>query len=147
MTDLLTDVIADQMAKDGVLIPEDQWDPDGVYDNCPTDGSAAAEVGALATIFGGAIVDRANPFGGKRKGPSNRASNVDKGIPESALGPSGKPKIHVKNHPTRKRAQDAAQDRSRRGGTPREDSNPTVGDPHFHPDGSYSREHHTYPKR
>jgi hypothetical protein len=27
--------------------------------------------------------------------PKERAKNIAKGIPESALGPSGKPKIHV----------------------------------------------------
>ena len=76
---------------------------------------------------------------------ANRAASRAKGIPDSQIGPSGKPKIHVKEHATRKRAEDAAQDRSRRGTAPEEHSNPTVGDPHFHPSGSNSREHHTYP--
>jgi hypothetical protein len=37
-----------------------------------------------------------------------RAENIKKGIPESRLGPSGKPKIHVTKHATRKQAKDAA---------------------------------------
>jgi RHS repeat-associated protein len=76
---------------------------------------------------------------------ANRAASRAKGIPDSKLGPSGKPKILVSKHATRKRAEDAAQDRSRRGKAPEEHSNPTTGDPHFHPSGSNSREHHTYP--
>jgi hypothetical protein len=74
-----------------------------------------------------------------------RAENIAKGIPEKVLGPSGKPKIYVKAHATRKKAQDAAVGRGRRGAAPEEHSNPTVGDPHFHPSGSNSREHHTFP--
>jgi RHS repeat-associated protein len=76
-----------------------------------------------------------------------RAKNIAKGIPESQLGPSGKPKIHVSEHATRKGAHDAAQERSRRGQSPEEHSNPTTGKPHYHPSGSHSREHHTYPKK
>jgi len=77
---------------------------------------------------------------------AERAQNMANGIPAAQLGPSGKPKIHVKEHATRKRAQDAAQAESRRGIAPEEHSNPTVGDPHYHPSGSHHREHHTYPR-
>jgi hypothetical protein len=77
---------------------------------------------------------------------AERAQNMASGIPASQLGPSGKPKIHVKEHATRKRAQDAAQAESRRGVAPEEHSNPTVGDPHYHPSGTRHREHHTYPR-
>lgn len=86
-------------------------------------------------------------FAARGTAAADRAANVARGIPESQLGPSGKPKIHVKEHATRKRAEDAALDRSRRGEAPEEHSNPTKGDPHFHPSGSNSREHHTYPGR
>jgi hypothetical protein len=82
---------------------------------------------------------------GRAEAAAERAKNTARGIPEAKLGPSGKPKIHVKEHATRKRAEDAAQDRSRRGSAPEEHSNPTTGDPHFHPSGSNDREHHTYP--
>ncbi|MBL9007201.1 MAG: hypothetical protein JNJ46_23290 [Myxococcales bacterium] len=77
---------------------------------------------------------------------AERAQHLANGIPASQLGPSGKPKIHVKEHATRKRAQDAAQAESRRGVAPEEHSNPTVGDPHYHPSGSRHREHHAYPR-
>ncbi len=78
----------------------------------------------------------------------NRKENLDKDIPENALGPSGKPKINTKKHTTKKRAKDAAQERSRKGGKPEHHQNPTKGeDPHFHPDGKKHREHHTYPKK
>jgi hypothetical protein len=84
---------------------------------------------------------------GGTRAAAERAKNTARGIPESQIGPSGKPKIHVKEHATRKRAEDAAQDRSRRGTAPEEHSNPTKGDPHFHPSGSNSREHHAYPRK
>jgi len=78
---------------------------------------------------------------------AERAKNMAAGIPASQLGPSGKPKIHVKEHATRKQAQEAAQARSQRGLSPEEHSNPTFGEPHYHPSGSRQREHHAYPRR
>lgn len=78
---------------------------------------------------------------------AERAKNMANGIPASQLGPSGRPKILVKEHATRKQAQDAAQARSQRGVAPEEHSNPTVGEPHYHPSGSRHREHHAYPRR
>jgi hypothetical protein len=101
------------------------------------------EVGDSHTYFVGAASLWAHNTG--NCAAQTRAENIARGIPESELGPSGMPKIHVKQHPTRKRAQDAAQGRSRRGSAPEEHSNPTVGDPHYHPSGSNHREHHTYP--
>ena len=65
------------------------------------------------------------------------------------LGPSGKPKIHEVDSPTRKGAKDAA--RSAGKGTPVEHTNPTRGNPHFHPTGADgekipSSPHYTYPQ-
>jgi RHS repeat-associated protein len=65
------------------------------------------------------------------------------------LGPSGKPKIHEVDSPTRKGAKDAA--RSAGKGTPVEHPNPTRGNPHFHPTGADgekipSSPHFTYPQ-
>jgi RHS repeat-associated protein len=108
-------------------------------------GDYASAVGTLASMGPGKASTPSLGVAAKSGSAAERANNVAKGIPESQLGPSGKPKIHIKEHSTRKEAQDAAQDRSRRGGTPEQHSNPTVGDPHYHPDGSNSREHHTYP--
>jgi RHS repeat-associated protein len=113
-----------------------------------------AKAGRLAMAMKKA--DKVTPDAGKVSGlaakvsrsstaDANRAASRAKGIPDSQLGPSGKPKILAKKHATRKRAEDTAQDRSRRGTAPEEHSNPTTGDPHFHPSGSNSREHHTYP--
>jgi len=79
---------------------------------------------------------------------NHRKDNRDKGIPDSALGPSGKPKIHVTKHSSRKKARDAAGDRSNKSGRPEHHNNPTKNeDPHFHPEGSNHREHHTYPPK
>ncbi len=47
------------------------------------------------------------------------------------MGPSGKPKIHKKRHPTRKRAKDAA--RQEGDGKPVSHPSPTKGRRHFHP--------------
>ncbi len=78
----------------------------------------------------------------------NRKANIAKGIPESVLGPSGKPKIHEVELSSRKRAEDSAKSRSQRGQKPEHHPNPLDGRrPHFHPGGGNSREHHTYPKK
>jgi len=80
---------------------------------------------------------------------TERARNIEKGIPAKDLGPSGKPKRHFVEHPTRKRAQDAARTDAGKGGTTVEHSNPREGDPHFHgqtQSGEKCRTHHEYPK-
>ncbi len=81
------------------------------------------------------------------KKTKNVADAEKKGIPKDQLGPSGKPKVHVVQHPTEKRAKDAA-----RQGNPAKDASPKKGGPHYHPtnrDGSRKRGkqniHHEYP--
>jgi RHS repeat-associated protein len=79
---------------------------------------------------------------------AKRAENIKKGIPESALGSSGKPKIHNVEHSTRKEAfEDAQQDG---GGAPMNHPHPAVGKPHYHPtDGAGEKipgVHHNYPR-
>lgn len=59
-----------------------------------------------------------------------RAKNIAKGIPESQLGPSGKPKIHTVDHATRKRAKDAARRDGK--GNPILHPNDVDQPPHFH---------------
>jgi RHS repeat-associated protein len=59
-----------------------------------------------------------------------REANLAKGIPASRLGPSGKPKIHVIDHSTRKRAEDAA--RQQGAGKPIHHPNDSGQPPHFH---------------
>jgi RHS repeat-associated protein len=79
---------------------------------------------------------------------AERARNVDKGIPESELGPSGKPKIHNVEHSTRKGAREAADQAG--GGPPMNHPNPAVGKPHYHPTDSAGDKipgvHHNYPR-
>lgn len=87
----------------------------------------------------------------KRSRPSEadkeREKNKAKGIPESALGPSGKPKIIKPKHTSKKTAEDSAVSDGRRGEAPDHHPNPVEGDPHFHPSGSNHRVHHSYPKK
>lgn len=61
-----------------------------------------------------------------------RAKNVAKGIPESRLGPSGKPMVHTVEHSTRKAAREAAEREAPAGGSARFDAHPQDGQkPHF----------------
>ncbi|MFA5982401.1 MAG: RHS repeat-associated core domain-containing protein [Methylococcaceae bacterium] len=54
-----------------------------------------------------------------------------KEVPKSALGPSGKPKIHNVDHPNRKSAKDAARNDGQ--GPPMHHPSLEVGGPHYHP--------------
>ena len=80
--------------------------------------------------------------------PETRAGNVAKGVPESQLGPSGKPKVHVVDHGgDRKGAKDAARAEVGSGGTTANHTSPTVGKDHYHGEtqsGDKSRTHHEY---
>ena len=80
--------------------------------------------------------------------PETRAGNVAKGVPESQLGPSGKPKIHVVDHGgDRKGAKDAARAEVGSGGTATNHTSPAVGKDHYHGEtqsGEKSRTHHEY---
>jgi uncharacterized protein RhaS with RHS repeats len=82
---------------------------------------------------------------------AERERSRAKGIPDSEIGPSGKPKTHIIPKGTRKGADDAAKKQTARGRRPMEHSNPARGDPHFHPVGpdgeKISGPHFTYPKR
>jgi RHS repeat-associated protein len=80
---------------------------------------------------------------------AERAKNTAKGIPESELGPSGKPKIHVVEHSTQKQAKDAARAEVGKGGTTVKHPSPEEGGPHYHgrtQEGETSRIHHEYPE-
>jgi hypothetical protein len=76
----------------------------------------------------------------------NRQKARDKGIPDSVLGPSGKPKIHNVDHPNKKSAKDAAKNDGQ--GSPMHHPSPTVGKPHYHPTDSSGNKkpgvHHNY---
>jgi hypothetical protein len=80
---------------------------------------------------------------------AERAKNIAKGIPESELGPSGKPKIHVVEHSTQKQAKDAARAEVGKGGTTVKHPSPQEGGPHYHGEtqqAERSRIHHEYPE-
>ena len=87
---------------------------------------------------------------GEKTAAATRADNVAKGIPESQLGPSGKPKIHVVDHGgQRKEAKDAARAEVGKGGTTENHTTPAVGKDHYHgvtQSGEKSRVHHEYDK-
>jgi RHS repeat-associated protein len=83
-----------------------------------------------------------------------RAKNIAKGIPESELGPSGKPKRHFVQHASEKRAKDAARATEGKGGTTVKHASPSEGEPHYHGQsqkdaqsgkGNHNRVHHEYP--
>jgi uncharacterized protein RhaS with RHS repeats len=81
---------------------------------------------------------------------ANKADNLAKGVPESALGPSGKPKINVKKHSSLKKSKDAAQARAGKGGTTVKHQSPAKGGPHHHgvkQNGTKNRTHDEYPKK
>ena len=61
----------------------------------------------------------------------NKEKSKIKGVPDSEIGPSGKPKIHKKKFPRGKAAEEAATKAGK--GKPIHHSNPTKGKPHFHP--------------
>ncbi len=69
-------------------------------------------------------------------------------IPQDQIGPSGKPKVHVKKHPSLKKAKDAARARAGKGGTTVKHPTPRKGKGHFHgkkQDGTKIRIHDEFP--
>ena len=88
--------------------------------------------------------------GGQCSGPLQGMDQpgVEKAEPAPNPGPSGKPRIHKRRHPTRKRAKEAAE---REGpGKPIQHPNPRRGRPHFHPTDETGEKipggtHHEYP--
>jgi RHS repeat-associated protein len=109
--------------------------------------AAHAAEGAKAV---GAAADAAKGVakGAEQTAAATRAENVAKGIPESQLGPSGKPKVHVVDHGgNRKEAKDAARAEVGSGGTTANHTSPAVGKDHYHGEtqsGEKSRIHHEY---
>lgn len=94
--------------------------------------AAHAAEGAKAV---GAAADAAKGVakGAEQTAAATRAENVAKGIPESQLGPSGKPKVHVVDHGgNRKEAKDAARAEVGSGGTTANHTSPAVGKDHYH---------------
>jgi RHS repeat-associated protein len=88
------------------------------------------------------------PKGGEAA--AERAENIKKGIPESQLGPSGKPKIHTVDHSTKKAAKDAARQDGK--GAPIHHPNDKGQPPHYHAVDEAGKKigkqspHHNYPE-
>lgn len=100
------------------------------------------------------IVSPATPKDGDKSAASGeREKDRTKGIPDSQLGPSGKPKMHNVDHNTRKAAAEAAGRDVPKGGKVRNDASPANSKqgPHFqaeNPDGANAKPviHHHYPE-
>ena len=79
---------------------------------------------------------------------AEREKSKAKGVPECEIGPSGKPKIHVKKHSSRKKAKDSASQEG--SGPPMHHPSPTRGGPHYHPTDANGNKipgpHHEYPR-
>ncbi|MEQ9003770.1 MAG: RHS repeat-associated core domain-containing protein, partial [Pseudomonadales bacterium] len=92
----------------------------------------AAGIGIKAAREAGEVGARTGKTAGNAEAAGARAENVAKGIPESRLGPSGKPKVHSVQHSTRKSALEAAKRQAGRDGSVRNDAHPKDGQrPHF----------------
>jgi RHS repeat-associated protein len=103
---------------------------------------------ALGAVAKSAEAAKGTATRAEKSAATSRAENVAKGIPESQLGPSGKPKIHVVDHGgKRKEAKDAAREEVGSGGTTANHTSPAVGKDHYHGEthsGEKSRIHHEY---
>jgi hypothetical protein len=108
---------------------------------------AAVATAVVAYLTDEAAADEGNRGGGKKPSEmtaeERRAYYRSKGIPDSMLGPSGYPKVHSVEHPTRKEAEDAA---SQEGKGP-----PMQHKGHFHPtdeegEKEHPNVHHNYPE-
>lgn len=109
-------------------------------------GSVLPGFGTIWGIFAGGVM---GSEGGALVGASigGAAGGVVGNIICNWIGPSGKPKIHVVHHPTKKRAKDGA--RNGGSGAPIQHPSPRKGPPHFHPTdpkgGKIPGIHHAYP--
>lgn len=118
-------------------------------------GAAADVVMVIADVAnfpsGEAIVGIAARRGA-REVAENRAKAAAKGIPDSKIGPSGKPKRHFTENPSKKRSKERAQNETAKGQSPVEHSKPTQGQPHHHHVNAKGNKrtdgvHHNYPKK
>ena len=106
-------------------------------------------------VLGAAVISGARGAAARNAGEAaaNWAANIERGIPESQLGPSGQPRIHTNQHSSRKAAREAAERRAPAGGRVRNDARPANPDqgPHFqpeNPDGTnvHPNVHEEYPR-
>ncbi|HEY0024965.1 MAG TPA: RHS repeat-associated core domain-containing protein [Longimicrobium sp.] len=109
----------------------------------------AAEVLLSTSNDDGQAADEASAGNSPENAPGQTAGGRATDEHGNVLGPSGRPAVHQRNHPTRKRAQDAARNEGQ--GPPVHHPNPTRGDPHFHPADRNGNKlptstHHNYPR-
>jgi RHS repeat-associated protein len=111
------------------------------------------DIGSISAILSG--IGAVKKIGGAaEKAAENRAKSRARGVPDSAIGPSGLPKTHTAEHSTRKAAKEAAErDVPAGGGSVRHDAHPsnTKQGPHFQAEdadgkNAYPVVHHEYPK-
>ena len=110
-------------------------------------GGAGAAFGVGAKAFGGVIGSVAEWIFPPPAGGAEDMLPLNCPLQSSNVGPSGKPKRHNVDHPTRKRAKDAAQNDGQ--GPPMHHPKPNVGKPPFHPTDAKGNKipgvHHNYP--
>jgi len=137
--------------------PIDFYDPEGenaaaaaagAIPQGAAEGAGAAGVGGILGGIGGAIGLTIGDW--IFPSPAGDAADMlgpNCPLQSSEVGPSGKPKRHNVDHPTRKRAKDAARNDGQ--GPPMHHPKPRVGDPHFHPTDAKGNKipgvHHNYP--
>jgi RHS repeat-associated protein len=94
-------------------------------------GATGVGVAARGAVTAVKAADKAKDAA-KAGAAAERAKNIEKGIPESKLGPSGKPKVHNVQHSTTKGAKEAAQKQVPKDGSARFDAHPQDGNkPHY----------------
>jgi hypothetical protein len=108
----------------------------------------AVEPENATEAIAGALVTRGRGKAPKGTAAATRVKNLEKGIPGSALGPSGKPKVHNIQHSSRKDALDAARQEGK--GQPMQHTAADSQPPHFHPVDEAGEKipgaHHNYPE-
>jgi uncharacterized protein YukE len=126
--------------------------PDGPLPGGGKPGSGNAGSILDSTPLGGLFAASKRKRGGRPQGNGSGQPPVagKKPKPEPGQGPSGKPKVYVKRHPTPKRAKDAARNEGKR--APIRHPSPQAGDRHFHATDQHGNKipgstHHVYPKR
>jgi RHS repeat-associated protein len=115
--------------------------------------AGAEELGKEGEKAGAKLVKDAAEQGAKKvsemTAAERRAYYIKKGVPENEIGPSGYPKVHSVDHPSRKAAEDAAAQEGK--GAPMKHPGKAGEPSHFHPTDkngkkAYPNVHHNYPE-
>jgi RHS repeat-associated protein len=122
--------------KGGANVYEYAFSMPGIF----VDPAGRAVAAVLPFAAGAAAADGPLPFGDIAAGCLIVGALVYDGI-MWFKGPSGKPKVHIKRHPTRKRAEDAA--RREGDGKPVQHKGKPGRPPHFHPSKNGKKKPHS----